>query len=756
MIRRKLVTAIALAGLLPAGLAHAVGLGKVEVSSALNQPLEAEIDLINVGDLDYSQIFVKLASQEDFDRAGVDREYFLTKINFDVVLDRKTGRNVIKLKTRDRVQEPFLNFVVEARWPNGRVLREYTVLLDLPVTQGRTSTPVRPAAVSATRAATQPAPAATAKPVTSTATVTSRTESKPASTRPAGDRMHGAVAAGSYRIQQGDSLWNIAKEHKPGDDLSVQQTMLAIQAMNPEAFYKNNINLIKAGYILRLPDAGTVRQLTYDEAKAEVAAQNQAWREGKERPVPSKISAAVEAAPPAPVAEPEGRLELSASGEAAAAADGAATEAVAPVEAEAAETAVASEAQMDAAEENLAAAEEQNAELQEKLDVMEDQVKTMERLAELKDQQMAALQEGAAQPAPAPQETETASSSLLMYIGAGVLALLAILAFLFMRRKKAVDEAPSPLPQQPVLVARTGTMPPVVVDEDEQAAGSSDTDELDAVAEEVAATAETMEADVADVEEEVASEDATVTMQSVPVAPTEAQTGDVIGEADIYMSLGRHAQAASMLKGAIEKEPSNMKLHLKLLEVYVDSNNKDAFLKHFTSLQGTANAQTIGRAKELLLGVDDAHEWLGEKRNTGEMPTVTMDEISDDILEAAAEDDVPFGGSDEVAEETGDDTDNTEMGIVELEDAGDFDFSSFGAKEAEKAVEAEEPETIDLGVSDDLDFLAGADESNTKLDLARAYIDMGDIDGAKDILQEVIQEGNSAAKDEARKLLASL
>ncbi len=120
MIRRKLVTAIALAGLLPAGLANAVGLGQVELHSALNQPLEAEIELINVGDLDYSQIFVKLASKEDFDRAGVDREYFLTKINFDVVLDRKTGNNVIRVKTRDRVQEPFLNFVVEARWPNGR------------------------------------------------------------------------------------------------------------------------------------------------------------------------------------------------------------------------------------------------------------------------------------------------------------------------------------------------------------------------------------------------------------------------------------------------------------------------------------------------------------------------------------------------------------------------------------------------------------------------------------------------------------
>jgi pilus assembly protein FimV len=183
----------------------------------------------------------------------------------------------------------------------------------------------------------------------------------------------------------------------------------------------------------------------------------------------------------------------------------------------------------------------------------------------------------------------------------------------------------------------------------------------------------------------------------------------------------------------------------------VDSKNRDAFHKHFVQLQGTANAQTIGRAKELLLGVDDAPEWLGEKRNTQEMPTVTMPEIDDDML--AAEDDALLAVNDEVPVE--DEGDTREMGIVELEDTGDFDFSSFGAKEAEKAAD-DEPETIDLGVSDDLDFLAGTDESGTKLDLARAYIDMGDIDGAKEILQEVIQDGNSGAKDEARKLLDSI
>ncbi len=621
---------------------------------------------------------------------------------------------------------------------------------------------VRPASVSATREATQPKPVS--KPVTSTAAVESTSSSKPASTRPAADRMHSPVSSGSYRIQQGDSLWGIAQQHKPGSDATVQQTMLAIQAMNPEAFYRNNINLIKAGYVLRLPDAATVNQLTYEEAKQEVAAQNQAWRDGTSRPVPSKISAAVDAAPAAPVEEPEGRLELSASGDAATVDDGAAAQAEAPAEEAVAETAV-SEAEVDAVQETLAATEEENAELQDKLEVMEDQVKTMERLAELKDEQMAALQEEESKPVAKPaaeEESAGLSSSMMMYIGGGLLALLAIVAFLFSRRKKDDGDAPE-LPQQPVLVARTGTMPPVQDDDLEESneLGQEDDAGLDEFAEEVA-TAETMEADVAEdeaVEQEEApvDVDATVTsMDAIPAAPTDAQTGDVVGEADIYMSLGRHAQAASMLKGAIDKEPGNMKLHLKLLEVYVDSNNRDAFHQHFVGLQSSADAQTIGRAKELLLGVDDAAEWLGEKRDTQEMPTVTMDEVDDSLLEASPEDDVPFGGSDEPAAVEEDQGNTGEMGVVELDDTSDFDFGSFGEKEAEKAVAEDEPETIDLGVNDDLDFLAGADESGTKLDLARAYIDMGDIDGARDILQEVIQDGNSGAKEEARKLLDSL
>lgn len=751
MMRRKLFTAIALAGALQAGLVHAVGLGQVELHSALNQPLDAEIGLISVGDLDESQIFVKLASKEDFDRAGVDREYFLTKLRFDVEID-KHGKSVVKVRTTDLVREPYLNFVVEARWPNGRVLREYTVLLDLPVTQGAAAN-IKPATLaanapklSATAAATLPArpvarPAAAAPAAApageETAAPSAATAPAP-SARPASGRVFQPVAGG-YRIQPGETLWAIAKKLRPGSDVSVNQTMLAIQSMNPDAFYGDNINRIKAGVVLRLPDEASARAVTQAQAAAEVAAQNQAWREGVSRPLPTRTSAPSQAAAPAPKAtEGEGRLELSASAQPAATGTAPAT----PAEAAPAPAPQAAPAATDGVHEDLAAAERQNAELKENLDKTQEQVETMKRLQELKDQQMAALQSGGAK-----KEAETAPAAgnmknLLMYAGAGLLALFAIVAVLLQRRKSAAAE-PAPRVNKPVLVARTGSHR-VVTAADTRAA-QAPTEEIQAATTAVHEAVESAESVQA-----AAAREAVET-----AAPTEAQTGDVLGEAGIYMSLGRHAQAASMLKGALAKDPDNANLNLKLLEVYVDSDNPSAFRKHFESMQEKASAQTIGRAKELLLSVDDPAAWLGERRNTLEVPVITQADIDQAQAQEVGEPEAP-APVEAAPAATGSNISNTsEMAVVELDDTGDFDFSTFGAKEAEKAVAADESH-LDLGGNDDLDFLADADESGTKLDLARAYIDMGDTDGARDILQEVMQGGDANAKEEAKKLLDQL
>uniref|UniRef100_UPI0039182B72 type IV pilus assembly protein FimV n=1 Tax=Pseudomonas sp. TaxID=306 RepID=UPI0039182B72 len=130
MVRvRKLVLAIAAATSLTSGMAHALGLGEVTLKSALNQPLQAEIELLDIKGLETDEVRPKLASPEDFAKAGVDRQFFLTDLKFTPALNAN-GKSVIRVTSSKPVREPYLNFMVEVLWPSGRLLREYTLLLD--------------------------------------------------------------------------------------------------------------------------------------------------------------------------------------------------------------------------------------------------------------------------------------------------------------------------------------------------------------------------------------------------------------------------------------------------------------------------------------------------------------------------------------------------------------------------------------------------------------------------------------------------
>lgn len=126
-MKRLLTNAVIFAGgLMVSSQLLALGLGELTLESALSQPLKAEIELVDTRGLTGWELKPSLANQEDFDRAGVERVFFLTKIDFKVEGDR------IVLSTREPINEPFLNFLIELNWPAGRVLREYTVLLDPP------------------------------------------------------------------------------------------------------------------------------------------------------------------------------------------------------------------------------------------------------------------------------------------------------------------------------------------------------------------------------------------------------------------------------------------------------------------------------------------------------------------------------------------------------------------------------------------------------------------------------------------------
>ncbi|HCW96706.1 MAG TPA: peptigoglycan-binding protein LysM, partial [Pseudomonas sp.] len=159
MVRvRNLVLAIAAATALTTEMAHAVGLGEVTLQSSLNQPLVAEIELLDAKNLGPGEVIPGLASVEEFNRAGIDRQYFLTDLKFTPVM-RPDGKSVIQVSSNKPVREPYLNFLVEVVWPSGRLLREYTLLLDPPLYSPETVAAVAPQLpIAAPQPARVPAP----------------------------------------------------------------------------------------------------------------------------------------------------------------------------------------------------------------------------------------------------------------------------------------------------------------------------------------------------------------------------------------------------------------------------------------------------------------------------------------------------------------------------------------------------------------------------------------------------------------------
>lgn len=237
---RKLVLAIAAASALSSGMAQALQLGEMTLKSKLNQPLSVEIELRDVGGLTASEITPSLASAQAFVDAGVDRQAFLDDLTFTPVINPE-GRSVVRVTSSKPLPDSYVRFLMQVQWPNGRLMRDYSVLLD-------------PAKFD------QPAPTASA----------------PASTAPA------ASTPAQHTTTSRDTLWEIAAKNRNG--ASVQQTMLAIQALNPDAFVDGNINRLKTGQVLRLPDATQSTALAQPQAIAEVSAQNAAWRQGRRGP----------------------------------------------------------------------------------------------------------------------------------------------------------------------------------------------------------------------------------------------------------------------------------------------------------------------------------------------------------------------------------------------------------------------------------------------------------------------------------------
>ena len=267
----------------------ALGLGEVRLDSALNQPMRAAIELLGATEEELRNLTVTLASAETFERYGLDRPYYLQDLVFEVVESGSADGNYISIRSTSAISEPFLTFLVEATWSRGRLLREYTVLLDPPTFAPQSTS--RPAITAPQRSTatdsgridrepvTQPAPARPAPARPAPAPAQTRPAPPPAQPKPlpvADDTPYDSAEGGGYNVQRGETLWGIASAMRPDSRLSMNQTMLAIYAANPQAF-QGNINILSAGATLQIPSADDIYRIDRRDALSEVIRQHAAW-----------------------------------------------------------------------------------------------------------------------------------------------------------------------------------------------------------------------------------------------------------------------------------------------------------------------------------------------------------------------------------------------------------------------------------------------------------------------------------------------
>jgi len=606
--------------------ANAAGLGRISVLSALGQPLRAEIELTATAD-ELSSMEASVAPVTAFKDAGIAYASVLRDVRMSV--ERRGGRAVLKLSSVRPVNDPFMDVLVELNWSAGRLLREYTFLLDPP---------------------DMPAPASSAN--------VGSAVNKPAA-RAA--RPIGGAAPGDYRVRRGDTLGKIARQYKPAG-VSMDQMLIALYQANPEAFVDNNINRLRAGVILNVPDANTASAVPAGEARQQVIAHasdfNAYRRRVAERVADSapveptagsqsaggKITAKVEEAP-TPVTESKDQVKVSQSTETGTTVPttelNEANERLKSLE----EDVVARDRALKEANDRLAALEQNIAELQKLIELKNESLASLQQQAQGGDAVAAApapvvpaetpppmpsagettpVEPAATEPAPQAEMTEPAPdvpAEAQDALGQELQDLVKPDAPVT-EAPVAAEPAPTPLPEPepkpepaaevappPVMPAPTPKPAPSFVDSltsnplaiggvlaalaaalglvalRRKKAGGSAPNET--------AMASVFPPDQNSVFGETGGQSVDTGSSSL-IQTDFSQSGlsaidtdegvDPVAEADVYMAYGRDAQAEEILLDAMKADPTRTAIHLKLLEIYSQRKNLQQFETTATEL----------------------------------------------------------------------------------------------------------------------------------------------------------------------------
>src|SRR3989338_3604269 len=679
---RQLLLGLASSSALYSGLVPALGLGEITMHSALSQPLDAEIELFDVGDLTAEDMRVRLAPAEVFSRSGVDRLYFFNDLRFTPLL--RGGKSVIRVVSTQPVREPYLNFIVEVVRPNGQLYREYTVLLDPP-----SSAAYRSLAAPAASAA----PAAVASAPRATTVERARSAVLPA-----------AQQGNRYSVVSGDSLWKIATRLAvDAGQVAPQALMNDIHALNPQAFINGDINRLRAGAQLLLPDS--------------VADSS-----------PSVIEPAAPITTPA-VAPPEIAPTVSAE---------------LPVDPPA-ELLIQEQARV---EQELASQISETLQLQQSLAQLGLQVQQLQEQMGARDQQIAGLQaelaarrasaEAIAAPVSAPvaenpSATAESGNNWLAIIAGLLTLLLAGVAGLFWRGKKPVE--PAPVPAQPARAAsmpKAQSMAPALpVAPAAVALNVRDGPVWPAAGEDALQSANVY------IAYGRLSEAASTLRKAWEAQPQRSDIGfrllevlALLGDAQGFVAHEVLVRATGFTPARIDELKAR---HAELFSAPPSSLLDDVVLE----LDEVESQPLVDAANDVHLNLDDMSldaDWdlvspfapTAPKKvaNKAESNAATKRKTSD-IFELSGSRDArsPY----------------VEPMLVE-ETSND----GWGG------------DVLDVALLDDLDELAGNRDNLSKLNMALAYIEQGSLDSACQILNEVINEGDEEQKQEARQLLAKI
>ena len=868
-------------GLAAAFAAHAAGLGRLNVLSSLGQPLNAEIEIVSLQPGEEDNLVARIAPAEAFQQAGIEPSAALLGLRFAIL--RRDGRPVLRVTSPQPVNEPFLDLLVELEWSGGRLVREYTFLLDPPEYKGPqaiAAAPAKPAAQPAVPSAAKPAAPMTAQPLPplpeskpaaqepAPSAAAPAQPAKPAAEKPATEKpaTEKPAAGNTHEVKQGETLGEIARANLP-PGVSLNQMLIAIYRANPDAFLRENINLVRAGRILNIPGAESLGTVNAEEASQLVQSHRAEWDDYRTRLAaqPAKVDAAtgqravtgkIEAKPEAAVpGSAQEKLRLSK-----------------------ADPAKPSASESRAARGDDAAARERALkDAQSRVTDLEKNVADLQKLLELKNQQLAELEKKAgAKPAPvkpeavkpeavkpAPAKPEPVKPAPPVVAEAPKPAPTPVPAPVpapapeakkaepapeakkaepVKPKPKAAPPPPPPAPSlldefldNPIALAGLGFILLLLLGyavwswRRKKATHAKFQDSVLGAAGGAAFS-------------EPGGTVGAASQASVqPVAGMEAEEVDPIAEADVYMAYGRDAQAEEILKEALAKDSSRVPVHAKLLEIYAKRQDSRAFEQTALKLKSLTNSSGPEWDKAAALGrsIDPGNGLYGAGGGSGgpafgaaagaavgaaaaSAPSIDFDigggtspgiatpdiTLDDQPKSAPASPSIDFDLGAATTPPAGekDTTDFTPEGTLKLDKPAtdvtassgldfdlnldnepaapqppptplpaspasasgglDFDLNlDLGGDKAGEQERAAAPMdlsaiSLDLGSAGEPESASSNDpkwqEVATKLDLAKAYEEMGDKDGARELLNEVMKDGDAAQKGQAEQLLTKL